>query len=235
MNLEKEKLLVISPHADDEVMGCFGLINKIKSGGGKVFVQILSLGGFDKIEGTRITKEAWRNEVTKVSKFLNIDKYEIANFNDEIIHIDTMPQQELIELLEFRSKIAISKIKPTIVAIPTVFSTHQDHTQAYRVAIAALRPHSQKTSHMPHLVVSYESPEYYFWSAASEFGKFSPNFYVNLTKKDINKKIKAMNIYKTQIRPDKRDGSSLTALARIRGNEIGLDYAEAYHVHRLFL
>ena len=97
MNLEKEKLLVISPHADDEVMGCFGLINKIKNGGGKVYVQILSLGGFDKIEGTRITKEEWKNEVTKVSKFLNIDKYEIANFNDEIIHIDTMPQQELIE------------------------------------------------------------------------------------------------------------------------------------------
>ena len=71
MNLEKEKLLVISPHADDEVMGCFGLINKIKSGGGKVFVQILSLGGFDKIEGTRITKEAWRNEVTKVSCVYN--------------------------------------------------------------------------------------------------------------------------------------------------------------------
>ena len=85
MNLEKEKLLVISPHADDEVMGCFGLINKIKNGGGKVYVQILSLGGFDKIEGTRITKEEWKNEVTKVSKFLNIDKYEIANFNDEII------------------------------------------------------------------------------------------------------------------------------------------------------
>ena len=58
---------------------------------------------------------------------------------------------------------------------------------------------------------------------------------MNLSKNDINKKIKAMNIYKTQIRPDKRDGSSLTALARIRGNEIGLDYAEAYHVHRLFL
>ena len=44
-----------------------------------------------------------------------------------------------------------------------------------------------------------------------------------------------MNIYKTQIRADQRDGSSLTALARIRGNEIGLDYAEAYHVHRFFI
>jgi LmbE family N-acetylglucosaminyl deacetylase len=88
---------------------------------------------------------------------------------------------------------------------------------------------------LPHLVVSYESPEYYFWSAASEFGKFSPNFYVNLSKSEINKKIKAMNMYKTQIRADQRDGSSLTALARIRGNEIGLDYAEAYHIHRLFV
>jgi len=235
LNLKKEKLLVISPHADDEVMGCFGLINKIKKGGGEVYVQILSLGGFNKIEGPRITKEDWKKEVSNVSKFLNIDKYEIAHYNDEIIHIDTMPQQELIELLGFRSKIAISKIKPTIVAIPTIFSTHQDHTQAYKVAIAALRPHSQKTSHLPHLVVSYESPEYYFWSAASEFGKFSPNFYVNLSKSEINKKIKAMNMYKTQIRADQRDGSSLTALARIRGNEIGLDYAEAYHIHRLFV
>ena len=231
MNLKKEKLLVISPHADDEVMGCFGLINKIKKGGGEVYVQILSLGVFNKIEGPRITKEDWKKEVSNVSKFLNIDKYEIAHYNDEIIHIDTMPQQELIELLGFRSKIAISKIKPTIVAIPTIFSTHQDHTQAYK----ALRTHSQKTSHLPHLVVSYESPEYYFWSAASEFGKFSPNFYVNLSKSEINKKIKAMNMYKTQIRADQRDGSSLTALARIRGNEIGLEYAEAYHIHRLFV
>ena len=96
MNLEKEKLLVISPHADDEVMGCFGLINKIKKGGGEVYVQILSLGGFNKIEGPRITKEDWRKEVSNVSKFLKIDKYEIAHYNDEIIHIDTMPQQELI-------------------------------------------------------------------------------------------------------------------------------------------
>lgn len=235
MNLEKEKLLIISPHADDEVMGCFGLINRIKKGGGKVFVQVLSLGGFQKFEGIRITKEDWKKEVLKVSKFLNIDDYQIAHYEDEIIHIDIMPQQELIELLEFRSKIAISKIKPTIVAIPTIFSTHQDHTQAYRVSIAALRPHSQKTSYLPHLVISYESPEYYFWSAATEFGKFSPNFYIHLTKNDIDKKIKAMNIYKTQTREDQRDGSSLDALARIRGHEIGLDYAEAYHIHRFFL
>ena len=69
----------------------------------------MSLGGFNKIEGPRITKEDWKKEVSNVSKFLNIDKYEIAHYNDEIIHIDTMPQQELIELLGFRSKIEFKK------------------------------------------------------------------------------------------------------------------------------
>ena len=53
MKLEKERLLVISPHADDEILGCYGLIKKIKDGGGEVFVQILSLGGYKKIEGNK--------------------------------------------------------------------------------------------------------------------------------------------------------------------------------------
>ena len=231
----KERLLIIAPHADDEIMGCYGLINEVKKNKGEVFIQILSLGGFKNFEGKKISKEDWLNELKNVSNFLNIDKYEIAYLNDEIIHIDTIPQQELIELLDFKSKIAISKIKPTIVAIPTIFSTHQDHTQAYKISIAALRPHSQKNSHLPNFVVSYESPEYYFWSAASQFGKFSPNFYINLTKLEVKNKIKSLNFYKTQVRLDQRDGSSLTALARIRGHEIGVEFAEAYHIHRMFL
>ena len=54
MNLEKERLLIIAPHADDEVLGCYGLINKIKKNGGEVFLQVLSLGGYDRIEGNRV-------------------------------------------------------------------------------------------------------------------------------------------------------------------------------------
>jgi len=231
----KERLLVIAPHADDEVLGCFGLIKKIKDNGGQVYIQVISIGGFEKIEGNRLTKEAWLKELRAVAKSMKVDDYQVAFYEDEIKHVDTMPQQELIELLESKSKISISKIKPTMVAIPTIFSTHQDHTQIYRVAISSLRPHPQKTFHMPHLVISYESPEYYFWSASSEFGRFFPNLYIHLSKKDVNEKIKTLNMYKTQMRKDQRGGASLTALARIRGNEIGLDYAEAYHVHRLFL
>ena len=67
MKLEKERLLIISPHADDEILGCYGLIKKIKDNGGEVFVQILSLGGYKKIEGNKIIREDWLDELSKVS------------------------------------------------------------------------------------------------------------------------------------------------------------------------
>jgi len=235
MNLEKERLLVIAPHADDETLGCFGLINKVKQNGGKVFVQILTMGGYSKIGYGRVKKETWKNEFNKVMKFLDVDGFDIAFYDNNIKHLDTMAQADLIELVESKSNVSISKIKPTIVAIPTIFSTHQDHVQAYRITLSALRPHPQKTTFLPKLVVSYESPEYYFWSAYSEFGTFSPNFYLQMSHKEIQKKVQALNFYKTQLRTDQRDGNHVIALADIRGSEIGTTYAEAYHIHRIFI
>lgn len=235
MKLNNERLLVIAPHADDEVLGCYGLINKIKNDGGSVFVQILTIGGHRKIEGHTIKKEDYKKECENVMKFLKIDDYDISYYEDQIKHLDTIEQSNLIEILESKSKVAISKIKPTIIAIPTIFSSHQDHVQAYKISMTALRPHPQKTRHMPNLVISYESPEYYFWSASSEFGRFFPDFYITLTKTEVDGKIEALSMYKTQMRKGQRDGESLTALARIRGSEVGLDYAEAYHIHRLFI
>ena len=235
MKFKKERLLIIAPHADDEILGCYSLIKKVKDNGGEVFVQILSLGGYEKIEGKRITKEDWAQELANVSQHLQIDDYDIAFANNEFQWIDAKPKHELISYIESKSKISISKIKPTIVAIPTIFSSHQDHTYAYKVAITALRPHPQKITHMPQLVLSYESPEYYFWSAYSEFGRFQPNFYLNLTKNEIAKKAEILNMYSTQMRKDQRGGESLFALASIRGNEIGLEYAEAFHINRLYV
>ena len=42
-------------------------------------------------------------------------------------------------------------------------------------------------------------------------------------------------MYSTQMREGQRGGESLISLARIRGNEIGLDFAEAFHIHRFYM
>ena len=65
MNFGEERLLVIAPHPDDEVLGCGGLINKIKSEGGKVYVQILTMGGYTKSIGGDVTKEIWKKNFLK--------------------------------------------------------------------------------------------------------------------------------------------------------------------------
>ena len=44
LELKNQNLLVIAPHSDDEVLGCGGLISKIKNNGGKVHALIFNLG-----------------------------------------------------------------------------------------------------------------------------------------------------------------------------------------------
>jgi LmbE family N-acetylglucosaminyl deacetylase len=138
-----------------------------------------------------------KNEFLKVCDFLKVDGYDIGYFDDEIKHLDLISQSELLELIEFKSKVSISKIKPTMVAIPTLFSTHQDHTQTYKICMSALREHPDKIKIMHKVVLSYESPEYNFWSAYSEFGRFSLNYYHILSKKLLKNKIKCLNFYRT--------------------------------------
>ena len=88
----------------------------------KFLLMFLSMGGFGKIGFGKITKELWKKEFLKVVKFLKIDNYDISYFSDEkILKLDTIPQAELIDIIELKSKVSLSKIKPTIVAIPTVF------------------------------------------------------------------------------------------------------------------
>lgn len=235
MNFKNEKLLVIAPHADDEVLGCFSLIDEIKRNGGKVYVQILTLGGYKRTDSISVDKKIWKKEFDEASKLMGIDGYDIMFYRDKIQWLDRIPVSDIIGYLESKSKISLFKLKPTIMALPTIFSTHQDHTQAYKASIAAARNNPHKGYSPPKLVLSYESPEYYFWSPYIEFGKFSPNFYIKFSKEVLERKILGLNLYKSQIRKGKREKSTTEGLALIRGNEIGGKYAESFHIHRFSL
>jgi len=233
MNFKKEKLLIISPHADDEVLGCSGLIDTVKKHGGEVYVQILTLGGYRRTDSKTVTKDTWKKEFDGVSKYLNIDGYDIMLYRNKIQWLDSIPVSQIIGYLESKSKISLYKLQPTIVAVPTIFSTHQDHTQAYKASISALRSNPHEGYLPPKMILSYESPEYYFWSPYIEFGKFSPNFYIPMPKQTIEKKISALELYQSQTRKGKRNRDTIISHAIIRGKELEVKYAEAYHIHKL--
>ena len=226
-NLKNQRLLVIAPHSDDEVLGCGGLISKIKNEGGKVFVLIFNLG-FEK-DDTKESQEKRKNEVREAMNALKVDDYHLVHEKaDDNRDLDVEPLHSLIEIIESTSNVSLEKISPTIVAIPTIFSHHQDHVHVHNACIAALRPISTPVSSV---VLSYEAPEHSRWSSS---GVFEPNFFVEIDDV-IENKIVAFNKYQSQIRPGGRDDESIRNQAKYRGREVGKNLCEAFYAHRFIL
>ena len=226
-NLKNEKLLVIAPHSDDEVLGCGGLISKIKNEGGKVFVLIFNLG-FE-INDTIESQETRKKEVKEAMSFLNVDDFHIVHDQpDNNRDLDAKPLHSLIEIIESTSKVSLEKIRPTMVAIPTIFSHHQDHVHVHHACISALRPINSPISN---IVLSYEAPEHSRWSAS---GIFEPNLFVEIDDV-IDKKIEAFYKYQSQVRLHGRNRDSILNQARYRGQEVGKNLCEAFYVHRFIL
>jgi LmbE family N-acetylglucosaminyl deacetylase len=161
--------------------------------------------------------------------FLKVDDYHIVHDKpDNNRDLDSKPLHSLIEIIESTSNVSLEKISPTIVAIPTIFSHHQDHVHIHHACIAALRPISTPVSN---IVVSYEAPEHSRWSAS---GVFEPNLFVQIDDV-LEDKIIAFSKYKSQIRPGGRDDDSIKNQAKYRGHEVGKNFCEAFYAHRFIL
>ena len=102
LSFKDKKVLIISPHPDDEVIGCGGLISKIKENGGKVYVLFLTNGDTNDFSAVgKSTSRQRNNEIEKVAKFLKFDDYEIAfEGNSYHLRLDKVPQIEIISKIE---------------------------------------------------------------------------------------------------------------------------------------
>ena len=66
--------------------------------------------------------------------------------------------------------------------------------------------------------------------------KWEPNFFITLEKKDLDKKLVAMKLYKNEIRnyPHPRSLEGIKSLAKLRGMYSGNLYAEAFMIEKLY-
>lgn len=232
LELKNQKLLIIAPHPDDEVIGCGGLIARVKEKGGKVFVLFLTNGDTkDFSKAGKSTEKVRAKEIEKVAKFFKYDDYHIAfDGNSYHLKLDRVPQLELISAIERDAPISIEKIRPTTVLFPDSNSYSQDHRTAASAAFAACRPAEGKLKFQPRMVLSYEIPADQ-WS----LGKLSPlNFFVRLKLNHLKRKLAAIRLYKSQLRshPNPRSEDAVKSLTTIRGAQSGSKLAEAFFCHR---
>ena len=228
----RERILILTPHPDDETLGCGGLMRKAKDAGAEVYIQFMTVGDTaDNSPKGLSTAEERYQEVKEVAEFYGWDDWHFA-FPGDAYHLklDAVPRFELTNAIERGSPLSIAKLKPTTVIAPHRTSYNQDHQITAEALHTALRPSNTQRRHHPRLVLAYEqAADQWRYDAAP-----SPNFFVELTKEQVDAKIHAMHLYGTQSHdhPHTRSDETLRSLATLRGMHAGVPYAEAYHMMR---
>jgi LmbE family N-acetylglucosaminyl deacetylase len=221
------RVLVVSPHADDEVLGCGGLLAKLSKRGCRAHVLYMAVDGFHHYGLDRVTLYDERVAEIKAVTELFRCSYEIAYGNRHLIEkLDTLPKRELVDLFEAR----INEYRPDLLLLPCGVDYDQDHVATFEAAFAAARPIPQTLGKwlVPH-VFTYEMTKLQ-WAAEPLPRRTA---YCDISNQ-LEIKLEALKRYATQFRvsPHIRSLESVTALASIRGKEIGVEYAEAFGVLR---
>lgn len=232
---KNKKVLVVAPHADDEVIGCGATMLKAAQQGAQVYVVVVSVGDLVRVGdgGDKRTASERVNELAEVSRFLGVTDSEVL-MTDEHSHmrLDAIPRRDLVALLERDSRLSLRNLKPDVVFLPLP-SYNQDHEAVFRAGLTACRPHDPEALPVPPTVLLYEYPPN-SWCLPHE--RFVPQLYVDVTE-HIEEKLKAYNLYKSQSRAGLHQNSpaNVRDLAMVRGKEVGVVAAEAFQVLRLVL
>jgi LmbE family N-acetylglucosaminyl deacetylase len=224
--------LVLAPHADDEAMGCAGLMARMAAEGARIHVLYLAVDGFHHygIDGdtTYVQRLA---EIERVLELFGPScTHEIAYGEQDLIErLDTLPQRELVD----RFEAALNEHRPELLLIPAAPDYDQDHRAVFDAAVAAARPIApQFGKWLVPQVLTYEMGKLQ-WAAAPlpRFGAF-----VDITAV-METKLEAVRRYATMLRPAPhiRSLDAVRALATLRGAEIGVTHAEAFGVLRTTL
>ncbi|MGH3086901.1 MAG: PIG-L deacetylase family protein [Rubrobacteraceae bacterium] len=225
-----KRVLVIAPHADDEAMGCAGLLAKLAGRDCEVHIMYMAVDGFHHYGLDRRTSYKERVvEIEAVAELLGCG-YEIAYGDVDLIEkLDTLPKRELVDLFESK----INEHRPELLLLPYREDYDQDHTATFEAAFAAARPIAEVFGKwlVPH-VMTYEMVKINWASEPLP----RPVAYCDISG-HLDVKLEAIRRHATQLRPSPhiRSLEAVEALARIRGAEVGVEYAEAFGVLRTMM
>lgn len=223
------RILIISPHADDEILGCGGLMARTLAEvpSSHILVTVLGTATVTNSEtGRQVTAAEREQELAQAISILS----ECSSCGSRIEHtvlysgmelqLDTIGTRRIVSDLDN----IVSFFRPTA-ALVCYASHHQDHQITERAAVAAMRPSPSNRISFRGL---YEYGYLEGWCAGNHV-RLS-KMYVDISRY-FSVKLRSFQAYRSQQRPDPRDVRSVQSvetLAKTRGIEAGVPYAEAF-------
>jgi len=237
-----QRVLVITPHADDESLGCAGTIAKLKKLGSEVYCLLGSLGGIEQYLSPGpgadpgnpaplrfVSGAERRSEFRAVMELLGVDGWEVMFGNDLHLALDTLPLRQVIARIERDGPLSIESLRPSMLLMPAP-TFNQDHETVYRACLAATRPSAPGRRHLVPTVLVYDNGTAY-WSQHPTW--FTPNFYVDVSD-FVDLKRRALATYVSQLGglTEAVPVPSQAHLA-VYGERISVAAAEAFQVLRI--
>lgn len=217
-----KKILVIAAHSDDEALGCAGTMTKHIADGDSVYVLFMTNG-----VGARKTNERNTHERKKIAEkacaLIGVKAMENFNFPDN--KMDSIPLLNIIQVVEEK----IRSIQPEIIYTHHIGDLNIDHQITHKAVLTACRPEPKFCVEAIYTFEVLSSTE---WQEP-EKNPFHPNVFVNISE-HIEMKRAILEIYSDEMRkePHSRSIENAIRLNAVRGNSVGVEFAEAFMLVR---
>tara|TARA_Y100001958_G_C21034050_1_gene406005 strand:+ start:103 stop:780 length:678 start_codon:yes stop_codon:yes gene_type:complete len=217
--MPSKRVLVCVAHPDDETIGCGGTIAKHLKNGDKVFCVSMTDGvsSRDNFKKKDILKRNY--SLKKAEKILGFKWVKTKKiFPDN--QLDTVKFLEIVKILETVKK----RIKPSIIYTHFPEDLNVDHRVVAEATLTAFRPLKDNFEK----IFAFEIPsstDYRYYKKKT----FNPNYFNDISKYWTKKK-KALLAYKQELKkdPNSRSLKGIETLAKYRGMQNGLKFAEAF-------
>ena len=163
--------------------------------------------------------EIRKREILKIKSFYNFKNF--IQLDYEASNLDNLPNAKIIQSI----KEILNKYEPSKVYIPSIKDIHTDHVKISRCFLSCIKIFRHKYLKE---VMAYETLSETNFNFSESF---CPNYFEEITS-TLNSKIKAIQIYKSEIKkhPFPRSIESIKALAVLRGSQSGYKFAEAFEL-----
>jgi len=227
---QMKRVLTFFAHPDDEILGAGGTLSRLSEEKVDIHIVIPAAGIHAR---KNILTERKRNEDLRILRRDSQRALEKLGISPMNIHLGNFPDNEmdsrtLLSVIHYLEKI-ISEVQPDLIITHHWRCTNIDHQYCHQAVVVASRPNTIRQ--IPVICAEIPGSTGYlkpsFWL---------PNLFVEITKKDLARKILAMRTYGGENRPEPhpRSGGVLKALARVRGSESGYFFAEAFMIQQCF-